>query len=89
MTRARHGLYVMGNGDLLASNPGLWNQVVEYFQEQDCYGTGLPIACHNHPYDIQRVENATQLRQVSPDGIVPVVELGTPLTFARWLSTTL
>ncbi|CAG7854327.1 NFX1-type zinc finger-containing protein 1 [Serendipita indica DSM 11827] len=68
LTRARHGLYVMGNGDLLASNPGLWNQVVQYFRDQDCYGTGLPIACHNHPHDVRLVENAMQLRQISPDG---------------------
>ncbi|KAG8751519.1 hypothetical protein FRC14_007810 [Serendipita sp. 396] len=68
LTRARHGLFVFGNGDLLSSKSDMWTKVTNYFKETDCYGTGLPIACHLHPDPVQWVDSAEKLRQISPEG---------------------
>ncbi|KAG8778184.1 hypothetical protein FRC16_003941, partial [Serendipita sp. 398] len=68
LTRARQGLFVFGNGDLLSSKSDMWSKVTEYFKELDSYGTALPIACHMHPDTVQWVNTAEKLRQVSPDG---------------------
>ncbi|KAG8805367.1 hypothetical protein FRC19_007924, partial [Serendipita sp. 401] len=68
LTRARHGLFVFGNGDLLSSKSDMWTKVTNYFKETDCYGTGLPIACHLHPDTVQWVDSAEKLRQISPEG---------------------
>ncbi|KAG9027745.1 hypothetical protein FS842_004882 [Serendipita sp. 407] len=67
LTRARHGLFVFGNGDLLSSKSDMWTKVTNHFKETDCYGTGLPIACHLHPDTVQWVDSAEKLRQVSPE----------------------
>ncbi|KAG8833026.1 hypothetical protein FRC17_000149 [Serendipita sp. 399] len=71
LTRAKHGLFVFGNGDLLSSKSDMWTKVIDYFKELDSYGTALPIACHMHQESIQWVNNADKLRQVSPDGEKP------------------
>ncbi|KAG8835111.1 hypothetical protein FRC18_001012, partial [Serendipita sp. 400] len=72
LTRARQGLFVFGNGDLLSSKSDMWSKVTEYFKELDSYGTALPIACHMHPDTVQWVNTAEQLRQVSPDDPVKI-----------------
>ncbi|KIM23239.1 hypothetical protein M408DRAFT_332444 [Serendipita vermifera MAFF 305830] len=68
LTRARHGLYVFGNGHLLAQKSVIWNQVVQEFKDQDAYGSSLPIACHKHPNEVKWVANPNYLLQVSPEG---------------------
>lgn len=69
LTRARHGLYVFGNGDLLSQKSPMWNQVIQEFKECDGYGSALPIACYRHKHDVQWVQDATRLRQIAPDGM--------------------
>lgn len=69
LTRAKHGLYVFGNGDLLASKNEMWRTVIEEFKEQDCYGPSLPISCYRHAEEQQWVSDPSRLRQVSPDGM--------------------
>jgi superfamily I DNA and/or RNA helicase len=68
LTRARHGMYVFGHGDLLAQKSPMWTKVVEEFQDQDAYGETLPISCHRHPTDVRYITEPAQIRQVSPDG---------------------
>ncbi|KAG8833029.1 hypothetical protein FRC17_000152 [Serendipita sp. 399] len=68
LTRARHGIFVFGNGDLLSSKSTIWAKVIEYFKRLDSYGTALPIACHRHPESVQWVKTADKLREVSPEG---------------------
>ncbi|KIM21900.1 hypothetical protein M408DRAFT_29151 [Serendipita vermifera MAFF 305830] len=68
LTRARHGLYVFGNGHLLAQKSSIWNQVIQEFKDQDAYGSSLPISCHKHPNEVKWVANPYSLVQVSPEG---------------------
>ncbi|KIM23243.1 hypothetical protein M408DRAFT_264970, partial [Serendipita vermifera MAFF 305830] len=68
LTRARHGLYVFGNGDLLIQKSSMWRQVIQEFKDCDAYGSALPVACHRHKTDVQWVRDAKRLRQISPDG---------------------
>lgn len=68
LTRARHGLYVFGNGEILAARSEMWEQVVQEFKDQNAYGTSLPIACYRHPDYVRWVQNDSELRDISPDG---------------------
>lgn len=69
LTRARHGMYVFGHGDLLEQKSSMWAKVIEEFKEQDGYGDTLPISCYRHPDDVKWISEPAEIRQVSPDGM--------------------
>eukprot|EP01114_Cavostelium_apophysatum_P012330 TRINITY_DN2745_c0_g1_i2.p1 TRINITY_DN2745_c0_g1~~TRINITY_DN2745_c0_g1_i2.p1 ORF type:complete len:1671 (+),score=513.90 TRINITY_DN2745_c0_g1_i2:432-5444(+) len=47
LSRAKHGLYVIGNANLLSKNQ-LWRSVIETFKRQGAFGTSLKLQCQNH-----------------------------------------
>ncbi|CAL1540381.1 unnamed protein product [Lymnaea stagnalis] len=49
LSRAKKGLYVTGNFDLLASQSKLWTRIVETAQQEKIIGEGLPVVCQSHP----------------------------------------
>ncbi|CAG5128459.1 unnamed protein product [Candidula unifasciata] len=54
LSRAKKGLYVIGNFDLLASQSKLWSKIVGTAKAEQIIGTGLPVICEKHP-DFQRL----------------------------------
>ncbi|KAH9488056.1 NFX1-type zinc finger-containing protein 1 [Bulinus truncatus] len=49
LSRAKKGLYIIGNFDLLASQSKLWKNIVQTAKEDNIIGEGLPVCCANHP----------------------------------------
>ncbi|XP_059169638.1 NFX1-type zinc finger-containing protein 1-like [Physella acuta] len=49
LSRAKKGLFVIGNFELLASQSKLWTKIVDTANENQIIGEGLPVCCQNHP----------------------------------------
>lgn len=63
LSRARNGLYIFGNIDLLASQSSVWEKLKAVLFKQDAVGPGLPVVCSNHltsnVTDLRRFGNST------------------------------
>ncbi|KAG9009435.1 hypothetical protein FRB93_005371 [Tulasnella sp. JGI-2019a] len=68
LSRARHGLYILGNADDLSSQSGMWKRIVQELTERDCLGPALPIACNRHPETVKTIDKPGQLPFHAPDG---------------------
>ncbi|XP_071084840.1 NFX1-type zinc finger-containing protein 1-like [Haliotis cracherodii] len=51
LSRAKKGLYVIGNFDLLAQESQLWREIKKDLQQNNQIGTALNLYCQNHPRD--------------------------------------
>ncbi|TDH71224.1 hypothetical protein CCR75_009131 [Bremia lactucae] len=68
LSRAKHGLILVGHGELLCAKSPLWQKVIEQLQSDGCYGNGLPLYCQQHP-EYQRVApNPASFALLAPDG---------------------
>ena len=68
LSRARHGLYIMGNANDLASKSSMWKTVIDVLDEQGSLGSAFPISCWNHPDERHDVSAPGMLPQFAPDG---------------------
>ncbi|KAK0530110.1 hypothetical protein OC835_004123, partial [Tilletia horrida] len=83
LSRARDGLFVLGNAELMVSQSSFWADVLERFEEADAIVQAIPIVCSRHPEKgVREVSEPGQLAMLSPnekcgpcDFIIPVVEL--------------
>ncbi|CAG2194390.1 unnamed protein product [Mytilus edulis] len=48
LSRAKIGLYVVGNLKLLTSRSELWKNIVSDAEKEKCFGTELQLTCQNH-----------------------------------------
>ncbi|KAE9245768.1 hypothetical protein PF002_g7081 [Phytophthora fragariae] len=69
LSRAKHGLILVGHGDLLRAKSPHWQRVLAQLQSDDCYGDGLPLHCQRHP-DYQRVASNPAVKQRVADVIL-------------------
>ncbi|ETL45649.1 hypothetical protein L916_04299, partial [Phytophthora nicotianae] len=68
LSRAKHGLILVGHGELLRTKSPLWQNVLDQLQSDGCYGDGLPLHCQKHP-DYQRVAtDPSSFALLAPDG---------------------
>ena len=51
LSRAKQGLYVMGNFSMLEKESSLWAKMMETAKEAGCFGDALSLFCENHPQD--------------------------------------
>ncbi|CAF4022002.1 unnamed protein product [Adineta steineri] len=49
LSRARCGLFVIGNMNFLAEVEGMWKKIVDSLAERNAIGQGLTLSCHQHP----------------------------------------
>ena len=49
LSRARNGLYVIGNLELFAEVSEKWANIVRLLQKEDQIGPAIPLFCRNHP----------------------------------------
>ncbi|KDQ16534.1 hypothetical protein BOTBODRAFT_107034 [Botryobasidium botryosum FD-172 SS1] len=68
LSRAKHGLFVLGNAIDLASGSPMWAKVLSELQECNAIGSGFPIACHRHPDRAQIIDRPGILPIIAPDG---------------------
>ncbi|KAG8869904.1 hypothetical protein FRB97_000632 [Tulasnella sp. 331] len=67
LSRARHGLYILGNAEDLSSRSGMWKKVVQELTERDCIGPSFSIACNRHQDTVRRIDRPGQLAFYAPD----------------------
>ncbi|KAI5071830.1 hypothetical protein GOP47_0014081 [Adiantum capillus-veneris] len=67
LSRARDGLFMFGNGELLCKKSELWEGVVKELQQSDAYGNALILTCQNHPDRETKIQKPSDFRS-APDG---------------------
>ncbi|KAH9895168.1 P-loop containing nucleoside triphosphate hydrolase protein [Cubamyces lactineus] len=68
LSRAREGLYIMGNAQNLSAKSKMWRTVLDELTKRDCLGNAFPIVCQRHPDAVQHVSKPGQLPRLAPDG---------------------
>ena len=67
LSRAKHGLYIMGNASNLRKNP-TWSTIIDELEDRDQIGTAFPIICVRHPDQAQLVSKPGELSRFAPAG---------------------
>jgi hypothetical protein len=49
MTRARLGMFVIGNLEFLTETSDVWRDLIEQAKSRKIYGDGIPLTCRTHP----------------------------------------
>ena len=49
LSRAKKGLFILGNFELLASQSKLWSKILDTARIEGIVGDGLPVVCCSHP----------------------------------------
>ncbi|KAL0951932.1 hypothetical protein HGRIS_008585 [Hohenbuehelia grisea] len=68
LSRAKEGLYILGNASLLSERSRMWKSVIDQLEEANALGTALPVACARHPEKKNLVSEPGQLPSLAPDG---------------------
>ncbi|KAF9126822.1 hypothetical protein BGW39_006326 [Mortierella sp. 14UC] len=69
LTRAKHGMFIIGNGGVMAQpGHGVWPAIMSELEQSGRVGPGLPIACKNHPETKTTVSSPKDLEAAAPDG---------------------
>jgi hypothetical protein len=69
LSRARKGMYLIGNSELMAmKSQDMWAPVINILHERKQVGYGMPIVCNKHPDYKNIITEPEQFEQVSPDG---------------------
>ncbi|KAH8997121.1 hypothetical protein EDB86DRAFT_926966 [Lactarius hatsudake] len=67
LSRAKHGLYILGNASNLRKNE-TWRTVLDEMEKEDQLCYGLPIVCPRHPKTRQLVTKPGQIPTHAPEG---------------------
>jgi hypothetical protein len=67
LSRAKHGLYIMGNASNLRRNP-TWCTILDEMEREGQIGFGFPIICLRHPDQVKLISEPGQLNKVAPLG---------------------
>ncbi|CAG8445859.1 16122_t:CDS:10, partial [Cetraspora pellucida] len=68
LSRARHGMFLLGNSELMEKHSEFWRKVLLILHERGQIGPGFPIVCAQHPHYRNTIYEAEQFSEVSPDG---------------------
>ncbi|KAK6982096.1 NFX1-type zinc finger-containing protein 1-like isoform X2 [Biomphalaria glabrata] len=67
LSRAKKGLFVIGNFNVLTSKSKLWKQIIDIAKKQSIFDRGLPVQCINHQDGNQVLKTAEDFLQ-RPEG---------------------
>ena len=68
LSRARCGLYVFGNLDMIRSTSPLWENVCSFVEKRNQFGPSLELKCENHPEDVATQVYCSEDFRHSPNG---------------------
>ncbi|GAA5831211.1 hypothetical protein JCM5353_007381 [Sporobolomyces roseus] len=68
VSRAKHGMFLFGDAELLASKSKMWDSIIEQLEETDSVSPRIPARCENHPELEFVVDRPGKLPEVSPEG---------------------
>ncbi|KAG7441498.1 uncharacterized protein BT62DRAFT_908111 [Guyanagaster necrorhizus] len=67
LSRAQHGLYILGNASNLRQNP-TWKTIIDEMEQRDQIGFGFSVICPRHPNQRNIITAPGQLSVVAPEG---------------------
>ena len=67
LSRARNGLFVLGNFEIMSKVSDMWTQIMDLLKEENQTGSSLPLYCRNHPAMKLFASNAEDF-QKAPEG---------------------
>ena len=70
LSRARKGLYCIGNFALLAEKSELWRRIVKAMKEQDAIGESLDLVCSNHPERVIHARDVDDFKKAPEGGCI-------------------
>jgi hypothetical protein len=69
LSRAREGMYLIGNSELMATqSEDVWAPVINKLKIRNQIGFGMPIVCNKHPDYKNIIIEPEQFKQFSPEG---------------------
>ncbi|CAI2179568.1 15854_t:CDS:10 [Funneliformis geosporum] len=70
LSRAKHGMYLLGNAELMGNESHMWSSVVQMLKSSDPpkVGGSFPIVCPQHPRNRNYVSVPIQFVEFAPDG---------------------
>uniref|UniRef100_F6RC64 RZ-type domain-containing protein n=1 Tax=Ciona intestinalis TaxID=7719 RepID=F6RC64_CIOIN len=78
LSRAKKGLYCIGNLELLKEKSDLWQTIVAKLQHENMTGTALTLQCKNHPETTVKVESPEDFEKFPEGGCGKVCEVRLP-----------
>ncbi|KIP03942.1 hypothetical protein PHLGIDRAFT_76808 [Phlebiopsis gigantea 11061_1 CR5-6] len=67
LSRAKHGLFILGNASNLRKNK-TWSTVLDEMEARGQIGPTLPIICPRHPNEVQEISKPGELSRFAPGG---------------------
>lgn len=68
LSRARHGMYILGNVPFLAAKDRLWGMVQHELQETNAIGPTLQLSCQRHAGRVTNINRPEDFVQVADGG---------------------
>ncbi|CAG8561182.1 11716_t:CDS:10, partial [Acaulospora morrowiae] len=70
LSRARHGMYLIGNAKLMKNKSEIWADVINILESRQPpqIGPGFPIVCARHPNHKNIITDPKKFGEISPDG---------------------
>ncbi|KAI0294246.1 hypothetical protein B0F90DRAFT_1758208 [Multifurca ochricompacta] len=67
LSRAKHGLYILGNASNLRGNQ-TWRTILDEMENEGHIGNAIPIVCSRHPSVVQSISKLGELPTLAPEG---------------------
>ncbi|KAI7270370.1 hypothetical protein KC345_g7443 [Hortaea werneckii] len=74
LSRAQHGMYIIGNSDTITGDPGskggsveMWENVLDIFRANGNFGTALELCCPRHQDTPMSVQQPSDFVRLSPE----------------------
>ncbi|KAH9887903.1 hypothetical protein C8Q73DRAFT_808008 [Cubamyces lactineus] len=67
LSRAKHGLYILGNAANLRTNP-TWSTILDEMESRNQVGSGFPVVCPRHPEQRNLISKPGELATIAPAG---------------------
>ena len=68
LSRAKKGLYCIGNFDFLSQHSEIWSEIIRDLSEKNCIGDTLPLVCQSHGDVEVEVSTAEDFLEKAPHG---------------------
>ncbi|CAI2189245.1 4141_t:CDS:2, partial [Funneliformis geosporum] len=69
LSRAREGMYLIGNSELMASkSKDMWAPIIHILHSRNQVGFGMPIQCDRHPLNKHTIKEPEQFKLVNTNG---------------------
>lgn len=68
LSRAKHGMYILGNAPELAAASQMWETVLRELNSKSLIGPGFPITCSHHPNYVQYIDDPGAFDVFAPNG---------------------